>query len=376
MGYDSGKLWLLLDSGLATKALSIELMGFGAGLLLEDPLAIPSFTLNGLGIALQTGSINLSGTFLKGTPLAATGDWKTTEQYDGELGIQLGNFNLTAIGSYAQMQNDKTQQKQSSLFAFAVIDYPLGGPPAFFITGGALGFGYNRALLPPDINGVSTYPLVEAALSPEDYRGSLPEVLQKMGSIAPVQLDEYWLAAGIKFTSYELINSFALATVSFGTKLEIVLLGLADIKVPTNDPNPVAEAQLALEARILPEEGLMSVDAQLTDASYILSKDCKLTGGFAFYVWYKPNQHAGDFVVTLGGYHPRFQKPAHYPDVPRLGFHWDVGEGLFLKGGLYFALTPVCVMAGGDLNATWQSGGIKAWFDLHADLLIFWKPYH
>jgi hypothetical protein len=31
-------------------------------------------------------------------------------------------------------------------------------------------------------------------------------------------------------------------------------------------------------------------------------------------------------------------------------------------------------MAGGCLNATWQSGGLRAWFTLQADFLIQWKP--
>lgn len=366
-GYQSGKLWFLLDGGLHTKVLSLDLQGLGAGLDISDPTALPGFELMGLDVQVQSGPLSISGALLKGPPSE-----EIKVQYEGELGIEALSLSISAYGSYAELKSG-----EASLFAFAVIDYPLGGPPAFFITGGSVGFGYNRDLILPTIDEVSTYPFVEAATDPTSYKNlSLSDVLDKMGQDSPVQVGEYWVSGGLKFTSFELINSFALAAINFGTKLEIALIGLSNVEIPTDASSPVAEAQLALEVRIFPDEGFVGVDAKLTPNSYVLSKACTLTGGFAFYVWFGGNVHAGDFVLTLGGYHPRYKKPGYYPDVPRLGMNWQVSKEMIIKGTLYFALTPVCIMAGGALSAVWQSGAIKAWFDLYADLLIFWKPYH
>ena len=108
--------------------------------------------------------------------------------------------------------------------------------------------------------------------------------------------------------------------------------------------------------------------------SYVFDKDCKLTGGFAFYTWFS-GDHEGDFVVTLGGYHPKFKRPAHYPVVPRLGLDWKKGD-IRVTGELYFALTPSCLMAGGKLSAVYDIGWAKAWFDAYADFIISWKPFH
>ncbi len=33
-------------------------------------------------------------------------------------------------------------------------------------------------------------------------------------------------------------------------------------------------------------------------------------------------------------------------------------------------------MAGGSLSATWSSGGIKAWFNVQADFLMVYQPFH
>ena len=50
----------------------------------------------------------------------------------------------------------------------------------------------------------------------------------------------------------------------------------------------------------------------------------RLTGGFAFALWWK-GPLAGQFVLTMGGYHPDFHRDG-YPDVPRLGLVWRISD--------------------------------------------------
>ena len=117
------------------------------------------------------------------------------------------------------------------------------------------------------------------------------------------------------------------------------------------------------------------MEAGLTSESYILSKDCELKGGCASCFWFGKNEHSGDFAVTLGGYHPAFKKPAHYPMVPRLGLAWNINKNLQITGEIYFALTPSVLMTGGKLSAVYSKGNLKAWFIAYADFMIGWKPY-
>ncbi len=132
---------------------------------------------------------------------------------------------------------------------------------------------------------------------------------------------------------------------------------------------------LLLRARFSLDDGVISIEAQLAADSYLLSPDCRLTGGFAVYFWFD-GPHAGDFVITMGGYHPAFNKPAHYPIVPRLGFHWQLGDCLSLKGEIYFALCAHAIMAGGRLEANFRLGVLWANFIAEAHFLISWKPYY
>ncbi|HNV91226.1 MAG TPA: hypothetical protein PKN25_09755, partial [Thauera aminoaromatica] len=86
-------------------------------------------------------------------------------------------------------------------------------------------------------------------------------------------------------------------------------------------------------------------------------------------------QHAGDFVVSVGGYHPSFQVPAHYPRPERVEFNCQIGQ-VTISGQCYFALCPAAIMAGGSLSIVYASGGIRAWLVARADFLMQWKPLH
>ena len=58
-----------------------------------------------------------------------------------------------------------------SLFAFAVLDAPLGGPPFFFVTGVAAGLGVNRDLVVPPVQSLVSFPLVQAVQAHEMLAG-------------------------------------------------------------------------------------------------------------------------------------------------------------------------------------------------------------
>ncbi|GCE50424.1 hypothetical protein EI42_03702 [Thermosporothrix hazakensis] len=373
MQYTGGKLAILANLALTAGGLTIRLEGFG----LSSPLKqfAPQFLIRGLSVTAQEGPVIVSG------GLIGTLD---PVNFVGELIVQTANLSIFALGAYTQVQD------HPSFFLYAVLNYPIGGPTFFFVTGLAGGLGFNRKLVLPDVEHVASFPLVEWAKgngdvpSPqpgEDIGKKVSEVLDTLinkGVITP-GLGDYWLAAGIHFTSFEVIDSFALVTLSIGTDVEIALLGLSTLTLPPPKAGGsqviVAQIELALKGSFSLHTGLLALSGQLTSNSFLFSRDCRLTGGFAFYSWFS-GSHAGEFVITVGGYNPHFTIPAHYPQVPRLGINWQISTELSVKAELYFALTSCAVMAGGRLEALWQSGGVKAWFTVWADFLMLLQPFH
>ncbi|HXA62121.1 MAG TPA: DUF6603 domain-containing protein, partial [Streptosporangiaceae bacterium] len=367
----SAQLAVLVDASLSLAGLTLTLTGLQAGLALSDPAAGPTFDLAGLGLAYVSGPVEISGSFLKSSIVY---NGTTYPAYGGQAVIRTSELSIGAIGSYMELPEGP------SLFVYAFLDYPIGGPAFFFVRGLAAGFGYNRRFVPPALDKLADFPLVADAIGGSPPSTSLAGQLQRLDPSLPPSPGDYFLMAGIHFTSFEMIDSFLLLAVSFGHRFELNLLGLSTLVLPAADASaagvtPIAEVQLALRASFVPDDGVFSISAQLTPNSFLLSRDCHLTGGFAFSSWFD-GPHNGDFVLSVGGYHPHFVVPAHYPAVPRLGFVWQVSPQLQLTGSAYYALTPSALMAGGSLSATWQDGSLRAWFDTSMDFLIAWQPYH
>lgn len=369
LSYDAPRIGIKLDASLELSVLTLSLEGLGLSYPIDKFTTKPKdiwenlkFHLDGAAVTFAEGPLTISGGLLKvkDVPL----------QLDGALLIRTEMWTVSAVGSYADLNGTP------SFFAFAVLQKALGGPPFFFVTGLAFGFGVNRALKLPTINEVENFPLVKGAIDP-NYLGEpldLREVSQKLGEYIFPSEGNFWMAIGVKFTSFGQIDSFALLSVSFGTQFEIALLGLSKIRVPKPPAEPIVYAELAMKAVFAPDSGLLSFEARLTENSYVLRKDFKLRGGFAFYSWFA-GEHEGDFVVSLGGYHPRFQPPAHYPKPDLVEFHCKTGDTT-IQGYCYFALCPSAIMAGGGLSIVYQISGIKAWFIANADFLIQWKPLY
>ena len=371
--YQDAAIWFLLDAALTLAGLTLSLEGLSFG----SPLNTfeLEFQLRGLGLDYQEGPVEIGGAFLHVREKLPNGT--AYDEYEGLAIIKTEELTLSALGAYADLDGNP------SLFIYAVLDYPLGGPSFFFVTGLAAGFGYNRSLIVPPIEQVNQFPLVVDAVGgaiPAQNAQDLGTELAKFDKYIHPEIGEIFFAIGIKYTSFKLIDSFVLLTVAFGNEFEIDVLGLSTLILPTPvpdvpNPTPLVVVQMALKATFIPSLGFLGVSAQLTSASYLLSTSCHLTGGFAFYSWFS-GEHSGDFVQTLGGYHPSFVVPSHYPTVPRLGFQWQVDDSISIKGEAYGALTASALMAGMHVQATWHSGAFSAWFNAAFDFLLSWKPFH
>ncbi|GIO34453.1 MULTISPECIES: DUF6603 domain-containing protein [Paenibacillus] len=325
------------------------------------------FGLGGLMVTLEKPGFSLTG-----------GLYKSQEEellYNGILGLKINQYSFQALGSYGEMPGSG----EKTFFAYLMLGWPLGGPPYFFVNGLAFGFGVNRSLKLPDLNGVRTFPLVAAAMG--DDAGLKPDTPPKQAlsalskSIVP-DSGQYFISAGIRFLTYGVLESFVLLNIEMGNRLVISLLGLSNASIPpkVSGVSPIVRAELALKAVVDTSQGEVMLMAALTDRSFLFDPSCKLTGGFAIGFWFK-GTYSGDFIVTLGGcHHPAFRN-IHYPSIPPLGVTWIINDNISIKGESYFALTPSCMMAGASLKLLFELGGLKAWFFAAADFILKWKPF-
>lgn len=372
LNYKSGEATFGLCAALATGGFSLALQG----LSITFPLPLPgmpagdsvSYNLDGLAIDFQKGGLKLGGAFLKS-------DINGVTNYFGEVAVQVSKFGFTAIGGYAPAQNSNP----ASFFIYANLQVPLGGPPFLYVTGLAFGFGLNYALNLPAIADLPDYLLLpaNAPAQPDKagdaFNGVLTQLAGGKNPAVSNQPGQYWVAAGIQFTSFNMISAFALVTVSFGVEMQVGLLGSAAITLPKGADSPLAYIEVDLMASFTPSSGALQIAGIITPASYLWGDFVKITGGYVLGLWYS-GEHSGDFVFSIGGYNKSFDKPSWYVAVPRLEIGF-VMEGFRASGKAYLALTPAMFMAGMQFKATFSSGPFEAWFSVGIDFLISWAPF-
>jgi hypothetical protein len=380
--YQHNVLLFALDAGVHLGPLALTLDGLAVGSPLDR--FAPTFHLDGLGVAYAAPPVEISGALLR-IPDDQLDD-KVAFQYDGTATVALPSFSLAAVGSYAQMKDG-----QPSLFVFGQLEAPLVGAPPILVTGLMAGFGFNRELSLPSAKEVSGFPLlVLNKQGPDSHANEPSHVLKVLEGqepavpnttarkwIAPRE-GSYWLALGVEFTVAEVVSAKLLLAAEFGQDLLLAVLGIATLQLPLpaeSATRTYVYAELGLEGSIRPGLGTAELAAELSPASYVLTPACHLTGGFACALWFGPHPDAGQFVVTLGGYHPAFRRPAGYPDVPRVGIDWAVSGNLSISAKAYLAVTPSCAMAGFRLSIVFHAGDFRAWFDAQADVLLSWRPF-
>ncbi|WP_030022656.1 DUF6603 domain-containing protein [Streptomyces monomycini] len=371
LGLGSKHLQILFDASLTLAGLTFGVQGLAIKIAMADESVTAG--LQGLSLAYRNPAVSIAG--------AVVNRSGTDPNFDvdlaGMLALTTPKLALAALGGY---QHHVPPREYTSVFVFARVGGELGGPPPFVLEGLCGGLGINNTLTIPALEDLGSFPLLAGIHSNQDPGEILAELRERMTPVPGAM----WAALGIDFASFRYASCSALLIAEFGPDLVIALLGRCTAAFPlASDPGglkPFAQAQLDIRAVYQHSKDQLSIAGRLTPQSYLLSADCVLHGGFAFDNWFGASAHPGDFVYTLGGYHPAFKPPAHYPRPAEVGFSWNPGGELAVDGGSYLALTPGAVMAGGHLRAAYQTSGslgsLSAGFTVQADVLIEWSPFH
>lgn len=353
----------LVDGGVNVAGFAAQVDDLAVQIPLRDA-GDPSkwgIDLAGLGVAYSQGGISLLGGLVKHTLENPAG-----VEYVGMLQLRFQAVGAVAVGAWSKQIEH--EEELDSLFIFAAVFLTISFAPYFELQALGAGFGYNRALVvPEDINQIPQFSLLTVLDDPSKVEHPM-ELLESLRM--PVRKGSFWFAAGIRGALFVVVDVIAVVYVALDKGFEIGVVGVGRLSQPKG--SPIVSIELAIKARYSSAEGVLSIQAQLTDNSWLLIHECQLTGGFALFIWFPK----GKFVLTVGGYHPAFVPEPEFPNVPRLGFRCNLFDVIQLKGESYFALTNSCVMAGTRLEAAYDIGWLRAWFRAWADFLLSWDPFH
>ncbi|KAH6611486.1 hypothetical protein Trco_001506 [Trichoderma cornu-damae] len=386
--YDGNTLAILMDAAIAFGPVALDLMGFTLGLrFVKDNGAKTNLqslewqdaavSIDGLGIQLERPPLTIAGALLR----EKSAD---TDMYAGALTVGFTQWLVQAAGFYGVMGKQGDPRRFKTLFACAMLRGPIMNIAGFAEISGLTGaFGYNIDLTLPTLQNIASFPLLSPSSVGDGEGGPVgpaqlvEKLLPRPGERGPFfnpQDGAMFAAAGLTVTAFQMLEITALVAMQWAPRVQVALIGLAKCDMPSAKAEfKFAHLELGILATVDIDAGLMKLEAQLSPSSWILHRNCHLTGGFALYFWFGGGQT--DWVVSMGGYHRAYLVPAHYPRPERLRISWSIDSSLSIAGEAYFAVTPKVCMGGLRLRAALSLGALSAWFDASADFLITYAPF-
>jgi hypothetical protein len=204
-------------------------------------------------------------------------------------------------------------------------------------------------------------------LFPDDPVGNAPAIIETMTAVFPPRPGG-WVAGPMFQLGWGRPNSFVMLSVSvvvvFPSPAVLAILGRLRVGVP--DPDfPVIDIKADFLGQISFEEPSVSFDASLVDsrvAAFTLTGDMAMRAG------------QGGFILSVGGFHPRFTPPAIMPTLRRVALDISANPITKIRAEAYLAVTSntfqIGVHASLDIDA--GAASIHGWLDF--DALIQWDP--
>jgi hypothetical protein len=429
--FKDGMIGVTLDANLIMGPLGLSLLGFAIGvpfggkysLANPPPPSAIDWGLAGLVLSMDKPPLTIAGGFMRDTS-----NPDVEVMYTGGLVVGFKPWSFEAMGAYAtvyktqtasgewvttidtkplsqfsllSLQDDvedahgneiaKADGEKRPTFTFSFIYVKMNGPlfsVGFADVAGLVGgFGINSDITLPTVEQVISFPFVaERDSSDESTPVERMQELMEGSWFRPAE-GLYWAAAGARVTAFQMFAANIVLVLQFGNgNLLFGIFGVATCDVPALEaPVKFAHVELGIVCTFDVNSGIFKFEAQLSPRSFVLAPQCHLTGGMALFSWTKGDRSdsdpknqisAGDWVLTIGGYHRAFFPPTQYPKPPRLGISWSLSSCLSVKGEAYFAITPKVCMGGGKIRAALSIGLLYAWFDAFMDFLMNFDPFY
>lgn len=352
-----------------------------------------TFDLQGGAIALQLPP------WIKGG--AAVLKKETRERLDiygmGELQLmQKVRIAALAYLSFGKTLDETTSKQRYDLnagFGFVCATGLNLAIPPVVITGVAGGFGYRVIPKLPD----KPEAVVENALlklltnkttepSKPNSAQAMIEQLREFEKSIERRNDAWCALVGLTFSVAQVVHGAVLVVLeSRVTGIEVALLGHAAFTLGAKTDHSASNAgpqsgvlghlELGLLAKFSAQSGTVSILGAITGKSWLFHEDCKLRGSFALCYWGK-GDHAGDFLVSVGGYSPLRPKPAHYPALERVGFRWNVDSSLTIGGDAYLCLDRHSLAVGCAADVRLEKPKVRINARFSFDALVQWAPLY
>jgi hypothetical protein len=317
---------------------------------------------NGVGLALDAGVIR-GGGFLRVDSQRG--------QYDGTLELVFSDFlSLKAIGIITTKMPDGS--KGFSLLIIITAEFGSGFQLGFGFTLLAVGglIGLNRTIkLQALMDGVRTG-AVESVMFPRDVIANAPKIISDLRAFFPPQQGRFLIGPMAKIGW----GTPTLISISLGIIIEIpgniVILGVLKVVMPTADA-PLIVLQVNFVGALEFDRKRFYLFAALFESRIVF---VTIEGEMGVLVAFGEE---ANFVISVGGFHPRFNPPPlPFPSPRRISvslLNTSVSR-IYIEG--YFAITSNTAQFGARAEVFFGTGSLNVQGHLAFDALFQFSPFY
>ncbi|MEK6154568.1 DUF6603 domain-containing protein [Flavobacteriaceae bacterium 3-367] len=318
---------------------------------------------NGLGLSVDAGAVKGGGYLFF--------DFDR-EEYAGALELVFSEWiALKAIGLVTTRMPDGS--KGFSMIIIITVEFGTGIQLGFGFTllgvGGLLGL--NRTVrVDPLAEGVRTGS-VESVMFPQDVIANAPRIISDLKQFFPTANDAFLVGPMAKIG----YGTPTLVSLSLGVILEfpdvyITILGVLKVALPDEDAD-ILRLQVNFIGRIEPSNKLLWFYAFLYDSRILF---ITLEGGMGLLVNWGDNSN---FIVSVGGFHPRFSPPPlPFQEPPRIAVNILNESAARIRIEGYFAVTSNTVQFGARAELYFGFSALNVEGHLSFDALFQFDPFY
>lgn len=307
------------------------------------------------------------GTELKVPPISGGGLVRRTPEqgYGGLISIDLGVLRVQAVALFRPPDG----KAPTSFLALLTAKFPppgiqLGLGFALDAVGGLVGL--NRRADVAALQQLVGDGNLDHVLFPDRAVERAQEIIGSLGSAFPVAAGRILIGPTIRLNwGGRMVSLSGALILELPAPARALLLGRLLVALP--DPAvPLIRLQASVLGRVEPAVPLVELLVSLS-GSWIVG----LAVRGEMYLLVRGGRQP-EFVLSAGGFHPRYTRPARVPALNRLQVDLAPGQGWGLRMEAYFAVTSNAVMFGGQvqLDATIAGCGVTGWLGLDA-LFVF-----
>lgn len=379
-----------LDAGAAERGAA--LMALATGRLSLGPFTV---TFKGIGVAATVaapadGAGNLGpldvgfalagpeaiGLSISAAAVSGGGYLEVDREAGRYVGVAeltlLGTVSVKAIGIITTRMPDGSDGFALLLLITAEGFTPVQLGMGFALTGIGGLIALNRTVDADVVRGGLKDGILDSVLFVKDPVKNADRVISTLDQVFPLAKDRLVVGplAEISWGTPAIVHLRLALLLDLPMPVRAVILAALSVTLPKPEA-PVVEIHVDAIGVLDLAKGQLALDASLHD-SRILS--FTLTGDLALRLdWGGSNP---GFLLSVGGFHPRFRPPPGLRPLNRLALQLTSGSNPLVRFEAYLAVTSNTLQLGARASVKLEVGGFAVEGGGSFDTLVQWSPFH